>query len=112
MKKIFALIVVVMLIFSGCTMNDMNKLPEGDFISSSYSPEEKYRIDSFLCSGNATTDFAVRCEVVDMNSGDKHNIYWEYHQETVDIEWIDETTVVINDKELNILTDVYDWRNE
>lgn len=110
MKKILPLIVIVMLLFSACTNYDMNKLPNGDYISSSYSPQEKYRIDSFLCSGNATTDFSVRCEVVDMSSGNKHNIYWEYHQDTVAVEWIDETTVIINEKKLNILTDVYDWR--
>lgn len=41
----------------------------------------------------------------------KKNIYWEYHCENAEIEWIDDTTVEINGKHLKVITDSYDWRN-
>ena len=90
----------------------MDNLPEGELILSSDSPNGQYRVDAFLCSGNATTDFSVRCAVIEISSNKSRNIYWQYHQETAEINWIDETTVKINGIKLNVITDAYDWRNE
>jgi hypothetical protein len=75
------------------------------------SPDGVYTINSFLVSGNATVDFCVRCEVVENSSGDKRNLYWEYRCESAQLKWIDNTTVEINGKQLNVLTDSYDWRD-
>ena len=45
------------------------------------SETEEYRMDVFLCSGNATTDFSIRCAVVDVETGESRNIYWQYKEE-------------------------------
>ena len=36
----------------------------------------------------------------------------EYHQEDVSLYWKSDEVVVINDVELNVLTDKYDWRTD
>ena len=95
---------------SSCFYYNMEDLPEGNFIYSSNSPSKAYRIDAFRCSGNATTDFSIRCSVYILGTKKQRNIYWAYHQEDVDIEWISESDVSINGVVLNVLTDSYDWR--
>lgn len=83
---------------SGCGLDN---LPKGELIDSSISPNGKYTVNAYLCSGNATTDFSVRCEVVDSETSKCRNIYWKSDE-----------VVVINDVELNVLTDKYDWRTD
>lgn len=90
----------------------MDNLPKGDFIESYSSPNKTYTINSYLCSGNATTDFSIRCEAVEVSSGKTWNIYWNYHEEEVNVKWIDETNVIINNHKIDILKDSYDWRSE
>ena len=109
MKKLAKLIlfICVVLTVSSCGMDN---LPQGEFLTSAEAPNGLHRIDAYLCNGGATVDFAVRCAVVDIDSGEERNIYWQYHQQTAQIEWIDEETVEINGIRLNIFTDSYDWR--
>lgn len=116
MKKIKFLIkcVIVLFVFLFSVYYfffDMSRLPEGDFISSSVSPNGEYRVDVYLFEGNATTDYGIRCAVVDLKNQESRNIYWQYNEDNVQIQWIDHDTVDINGKILNVLTDTYDWRN-
>lgn len=112
MKNKFAIILLlIMLIVTSCAAIGMDNLPEGEWMETVSSLDGTYKVNSFLVSGNATTDFSVRCEVVVEATGEKRNIYWEYHCENAEIEWIDDTTVEINGKHLNVITDSYDWRN-
>ena len=106
------LLLFSILAFSSCMVRSMDHLPEGELIDTVYAPDKTRRINAFLVSGNATVDFCVRCEVEEILSGKKRNIYWAYHCQTADIEWINNTTVTINSKPLNVITDRYDWRTE
>ena len=113
MKKkniVLYLILSVVLVFSSCAAYSMDNLPKGELIETKCSPDGTYVINSYLVSGGATVDFCVRCEVVEISTEKKRNIYWEYRCETAKIEWVDDTTVSINDKLLNVITDSYDWR--
>ena len=101
---------IASVVMSSCYFYNMDDLPEGDLIYSSTSPSKNYRIDAFRCSGNATTDFSIRCSVYNLETKKQRNIYWAYHQEDVDIKWISESDVNINGMVLNVLTDSYDWR--
>ena len=60
----FLAVLMIMLcaFLSGCGLDN---LPQVELIDSSVSPNGKYTVNAYLCSGNATTDFSVRCEVVD-----------------------------------------------
>ena len=105
------LVLIIMLTITACAAVGMDNLPEGELMETICSPDGTYTINSFLVSGNATVAFCVRCEVIDNTSGEKRNIFWEYRCESADIEWFDNTTVKINGKQLNVISDSYDWRN-
>lgn len=110
-KKIRVVLIctIALLISYGCSMEN---LPEGELIKSVYSDNQEYKINIYLCGGNATTDNSIRGEVEKNSSEEKRNLYWEYHCDDADVEWIDEENVKINGKEININTGVYDWRDE
>jgi hypothetical protein len=38
----------------------MYKLPEGEYLNSTTSPNSNYTINFYLCNGGATTDYAIR----------------------------------------------------
>ena len=85
-------------------------MPKGIFIESFDSPSKKYTIKIYRCNGGATTDFSIRGELIDNNDGSKRNIYWSYHEQTAQVNWIDDETVEINGRILNVLSDTYDFR--
>lgn len=111
MLGVLLLIFIIILTTASCVVTDMDNLPQGELMETIYSPDGTYRINSFRVLGNATVDFSVRCEVIENSSGKKRNIYWEYRCESARIEWIDNITVKINEIQLNVITDSYDWRN-
>lgn len=90
----------------------MGNLPKGEFVAAYDSPSSNYTINIYLCNGGATTDFAIRGELIDNLNEKKKNIYWGYHEDEADVNWLDEENVVINGRTLNVLHDVYDFRNE
>ena len=85
---------------------DISDLPEGDFIKSSVSPAGNSRVDFYLVENNLGV--AVRGERV---SGTKHtNIYWQTGIDDVEVQWLDEYGIVINEIPINIKTDKFDSR--
>ena len=117
MKKIALILIPLICLIGVVSCMDyfffgMEHLPKGELMETVYSPEESYKINSYLTDGGATVANSVRCEVVDISTGESRNIYWQYRCKIAEIEWIDEKTVNINGKELNVLTDSYDWRDE
>ena len=85
---------------------DINDLPEGKFFISSFSPEESSRVDFYIVKNSMGT--AVRGEKVE---GDSHtNIYWQTGIDSVNVKWLDEYGVVINEIPLNLNTDKFDSR--
>ncbi|NEW04900.1 DUF5412 domain-containing protein [Paenibacillus sp. SYP-B3998] len=92
---------------------DVNRLPTGDLIEQSTFPNGKYTINAYVPSGGATTDFAVRAELVfNKNSKKKKNIYWNYREENAYIVWIDDDTVRINGHVLRLPNEKYDFRSD
>jgi hypothetical protein len=93
------------------TFWDINRLPKGEFISQSSSPDGHYTIKAYLSNGGATTDFAVRAELVtNTNAHRVKNIYWNYHEQSAKMVWIDNDTVEINGHKLNLPYEKYDFR--
>lgn len=103
-------ILFIVLLLTSC--ENLTNLPQGEFVNSYESPNSDFTINIYLCDGGATTDFAIRGELVDNDNNNKKNIYWGYHEQEADVNWIGEDTVVINGRTLNIFEDVYDFRNE
>ncbi len=83
-----------------------------DKITEVSSADNKYTVTAYLNSGGATTGWSVLGTLTDNEIGKNKNIYWQYDCSEADIYWIDETTVSINDVELNVLKDTYDYRKQ
>lgn len=92
---------------------DMNRLPEGELISDVTSPSEIYTFKAYLTNGGATTSYAIRGEL-NFNDSDKKskNIYWNNREDEVEIEWMDNDTVIINGIELDVEHETFDFRRE
>ncbi len=109
MKKMLITAVLGLAICCAVLIYFMNSVADGQYIGSSVSPGKTAKINVYLVSP-ALSDDAVRCECEFIDSGRRRNVYYEYHRSDVSVEWVDEQTVIINGKELNVEGDLYDWR--
>lgn len=88
------------------------RLPKGRFLYEDTSPKGTYTVKVYV-SEPALSGDAVRVELIMNNKkGKKKNLYWEYRESTARITWIDDDTVKINDHELNLPNNKYDWRKD
>lgn len=119
-KKVVMILLTVILSILGIAacgiywvFYDMERLPEGDFLTESTSPDGCYTLKAYVSDGGATTSYAVRGEL-NFNEGKRKpkNIYWQYKMETASIKWVDNDTVIINDVELDVPNDTYDYRKD
>ncbi len=104
MKKVCLItsaLILISLIFSGCSPS------KDEFIKSSLSPSGQYVVVAYRNLGNATVDFSVICDIVNLEDLDSRTIYIQHHESEAEIQWIDETTVDINGIELDINSDYY-----
>lgn len=89
----------------------MESLPKGEFLTEESSPDGKYTLKAYVTNGGATTSYAIRGELVfNEKSGKTKNIYWNYREEVADIAWVDNDTVIINNRTLNVPKEKYDFR--
>ena len=90
----------------------MENLPEGEFLCSSESPDGTYEIKIYRCNGGATVDYSIRGELIEKDKFKSKNIYWSYRESDAKVEWVNDYTVIINGKMLNVQYDKYDFRRE
>nr|WP_246362822.1 DUF5412 domain-containing protein [Paenibacillus alba] len=88
----------------------LGHLPRGELVKILESPEKSYTVNLYLVNGGATTDFAIRGELVNNRSASSKNIYWAYQESSSELSWVNDHTVIINGHELNVKKDKYDWR--
>ncbi|WP_370452596.1 DUF5412 domain-containing protein [Lysinibacillus sp. SGAir0095] len=92
---------------------DMNRLPTGEYLTEATSPDGKYTLKAFVTNGGATTSYGIHGELVFNEKGNKtKNIYWNYREETADIQWIDTNKVVINGYTLKVPHEKFDYRHQ
>ncbi|MDX8344585.1 DUF5412 domain-containing protein [Rossellomorea sp. YZS02] len=92
---------------------DLNRLPEGEFLTEESSPDGKYTLRAYVTNGGATTSYAVRGELVyNEKEYETKNIYWNYREETAEISWTDKDTVVINGVSLEVPGESFDFRHQ
>ncbi|NRF95716.1 hypothetical protein HQN89_33345 [Paenibacillus frigoriresistens] len=105
------LLVVILVVAMWSTLNLFTGLPKGEFQESFPSPSKRYSINIYLVNGGATVDYAIRGELSYKNIFKRNkNIYWNYHEESAEVNWLDEENIVINGRKLNVLTDSFDFR--
>ena len=108
---IMAILLILAYLFYSCFYS-MSRLPKGRFLYEDTSPKGTYTLKVYV-SEPALSGDAVRVELIMNNKkGKKKNLYWEYRESTARITWIDDDTVKINDHELNLPNDQYDWRKD
>jgi len=107
---IAGIVMILLLVFNYFFFN-INRLPEGEFLTEEISPNGDYTIKIYVSDGGATVSDAVRGEVIYHKRKDKKkNIYWQNHEESAMIYWINEHTISINEMELDVRKDIYDFR--
>lgn len=90
---------------------NMNRLPTGEYLTEETSPDGTYTIKAYRNNGGATTSYSIRGELVFNQKNSKtKNIYWNYRENTVEIEWIDNDTVIINGHTLKVPNEIFDFR--
>ncbi|QUG43345.1 DUF5412 domain-containing protein [Psychrobacillus sp. INOP01] len=105
------LIVVLLGIFVYTFFVSMESLPKGEFLTEESSPDGKYTLKAYITNGGATTSYAIRGELVfNEKNGKTKNIYWDYREEVAEISWVDNDTVIINKRTLNVPKEKYDFR--
>ncbi|SOC06369.1 hypothetical protein SAMN05880501_104261 [Ureibacillus xyleni] len=111
-------LIFIVLIIGGCTYKvydflnvELDELSKGEFLSEHPSPNNDYVAKAFVIDeGGATVRAAIRVEI---DYGDKtKTIYWNYDESTVNIRWVDNETIVINDHPLHIFNDTYHWKKD
>lgn len=91
---------------------DMNRLPTGEYLTEEVSPDGKYTLKAYVANGGATTSYTIRGELVYNQKKNKtKNIYWNNEEDSAEITWTDDNTVVINGQSLNVQKDKFDFRN-
>ncbi len=70
------------------------------FLASSQSPDGSYDLEAYRTEPGATVDFSIRVYVIEDNQ--KLMIYDVYHEYDVEIIWVDNSTVSINGKKINL----------
>jgi Tol biopolymer transport system component len=118
MKKriIFTLILVIvpLLIWVNYYMNyNLDRLkPEAEeILVEKISPDNKYKVTVGLSSYNATTPWNIRGVATNLSNNEERVIYWN-KGETATLEWVDNRTVVINGKEIDVVEGSYDYRHD
>lgn len=91
---------------------DMSRLPTGEYLTEETSPDGKYTLKAYVTNGGATTSYAVRGELVFNQRNKTKNVYWNYKEESANIVWTDDDTVVINGHSLDVPRDKFDFRNQ
>ena len=92
---------------------DMNRLPTGEYLTEEISPDGKYTLKAYVTNGGATVSYAIRGELVFNQRNNKtKNIYWNYREESANITWTDNDTVVINGHSLDVPKEKFDFRNQ
>ena len=113
-KFIFAMIIIPLLII-GYIIYDLffslNNLPEGVFLKEFTSPKVTYTVKAYLCNGGATVDYAIRAELIESsNKNRSKNFYWEYKISDIEVEWIEDKTIKIDNHIIYLPNGSYDWR--
>ena len=113
-KVVIIFLIIIVLLSYGVywAFFDMGRLPKGTFLTEVVSPNGDYTIKAYVSETSLSAP-AMRGELNYNNIKKKpKNIYWDYRQDTAKIEWIDNTTVIINGHKLDVLKEKFDFRNE
>ena len=96
---IFCVLGIVLYCSKKCSMENLH---EGNLKNTYYSRDGKYTLNSYLYSPGALVNFSLRVEVVNNDTKKKRNIYWNFDEDSDNIEWIEESVVIINGQKIDL----------
>ena len=80
------------------------------YLKTSQSPDGQYVLQAYRTEPGATIDFSIRVYIISDNR--KNIIYDAYHEYEANIFWVDNSTVSINGKILDLSRgEKYDWED-
>lgn len=91
---------------------NINTLPKGEFLFSSMSPTGEYTLKMYSVYAGETLGNAIRGEVIYIDTGEIKNIYWQANEKTAMVSWLSDTIVNINNNNVDVLGNAYDWRDQ
>lgn len=97
---ITALVIIVELAFTvkNSIFTDIADVPTGTFVESYPCVYGDKKMNLYMVKNSLGT--AIRGEIE--SNGKKHNIFWQTGIETVDVQWVNEDTIMINEIPLDV----------
>lgn len=117
-KYIISIVIIIFIIVAGIShiinwvFFDIQRINGEEYLNELTSPNGGYTIITYLNNGGATTDYAVLGTLRNNENGKTKNIYWQYHCEKAELEWLSDEVIKINGIKLNIKKEIYDYRRK
>lgn len=121
LKSILALTLAIlfMLSFAGCSKEkeevntNIADITGQELLSDSTSPDGKYTVTAYYNADNEDgSDYAVLCVIKNNDNGEERNIYYNTEGANANIQWSNDTTVVINGIVLDAEKGTFDNREK
>ena len=121
MKKtitsIIASVLAILMIFcfAGCGTSDepttkLEDIKGNEVLTESTSPDKTYTVTAYLNEGEDGSPYAVLCVVKENATGKENNIYYSTESANANIQWSNDSTVVINGTVIDVKNDSFDSR--
>jgi len=105
---ILILVIICLTFLIGYFISDkMIGLPKGKIVKSEISFDKKHTMNAYFIYGGPISADAIRVEIVDNDTHKKRNIYWKDKENSISIKWLDNNTVEVNGRKINIFNDYY-----
>jgi hypothetical protein len=117
-KYIIIIAIIIFIIVGGVSyvinwaFFDIQRINGQEYLDKSISPNGTYTVTTYLNNGGATTDYVVLGTLKNNINGKIKNIYWQYRCEESEMEWLNDETIKINGIELNVKSEIYDYRRK
>lgn len=98
--------------FTDAFFYNLKHLPTGELLSSSVSPNHKYKVEMYVIDAGGNLGEAVRGQVTELETGETRNLYWEAGINSATVSWGSKNSVIINNRPINVQTEHFDWRDE
>lgn len=122
MKKIKKHLIIILIIFVtmvggvayaiNWAFFDIQRINGQEYLAQSTSPNRTYTLTAYLNNGGATTSYAVLGTLKNNKNGKTRNVYWQYRCDKADMEWLSDETIKINGIEIDVKSEIYDYRRK
>lgn len=111
--SIFSIGLTCLMVYVAWNVLTLQGVTGGELVNSTPSPNKDYVIHTFFRDGGVETAHSVRCELVNLQTKESKNIYFNYPDFNPFVEWLDHDVVKIGNRTLNVADgETYDWRHD